>query len=658
MLFRRLATTVCGAVFLALTTAASLPVVVFAEDFQPIPPEELKMTSEPLAPGAQAVMLYRQVDRNDNNPPYENNYVRIKILTEEGRKYANIEIPFIKGTEDVKNIRARMVKPDGSIVDFNGEIRETSLVKARGVKVLAKTFTLPDAQVGSIVEYSYTADLDGHLFNSRWILSSALFTKRARFSLVKNVRYSVWWSWHALLPGMAEPKEGPTNVISMEAINIPAFQREDFMPPENELKSRVDFIYSSSPMHPAPDLFWKNLDKNWNEYQESFAGKHSDKDMAKALEQIVSATDPPEVKLRKIYTRVQQIRNTSFELRKTEQEEKRDKDKSPENVEDVWKRGYGNLTALNWLFLALVRIAGLEAYGCRVSDRRQYFFNRETMQSAKLDANVVLVKLNGKDIYLDPGEAFTPFGMLYWTLTGVEGLCLDKDGGTWVRTTVPESSESKTVRSASLKLSEGGDLEGTLKVTYTGITAMHYRTEALHADDLARTKLLEDEVKEQIPGPAEVELTNKPDWSSSDTPLSAEFNLKISGWTSNAGKRVIVPAGIFTAGEKHMFEHVNRIHPMYFEYPYQKADDVTIELPSGWQVGSLPPAQTQDAPAVGYSMKVENGKSTLHLNRNLKLDFMILDQKYYPAIRQFFEFVRTGDEEQIVLQPVAATARD
>jgi hypothetical protein len=137
LLFRRLATTVCGAVFLALTTAASLPVVVFAEDFQPIPPEELKMTSEPLAPGAQAVMLYRQVDRNDNNPPYENNYVRIKILTEEGRKYANIEIPFIKGTEDVKNIRARMVKPDGSIVDFNGEIRETSLVKARGVKVLA-----------------------------------------------------------------------------------------------------------------------------------------------------------------------------------------------------------------------------------------------------------------------------------------------------------------------------------------------------------------------------------------------------------------------------------------------------------------------------------------------------------------------------------------
>jgi len=37
------------------------------EDWQPIVPEELKMTAEPLAPGAPAVYLYRQVDRDDQN---------------------------------------------------------------------------------------------------------------------------------------------------------------------------------------------------------------------------------------------------------------------------------------------------------------------------------------------------------------------------------------------------------------------------------------------------------------------------------------------------------------------------------------------------------------------------------------------------------------
>jgi hypothetical protein len=80
--------------------------------------------------------------------------------------------------------------------------------------------------------------------------------------------------------------------------------------------------------------------------------------------------------------------------------------------------------------------------------------------SLTTDANVVLVKVDGKDLYCDPGAAFTPFGLLEWTETGVEGLRLDKNGGTWVRTTLPESSASSIERNADLTLSETGTLEG------------------------------------------------------------------------------------------------------------------------------------------------------------------------------------------------------
>ena len=64
------------------------------DKFQPVSPDELRMTSEPQAPGAPAIILFRQVDRDDSNPtsPHEDSYFRIKILTEEGRKHADIEI--------------------------------------------------------------------------------------------------------------------------------------------------------------------------------------------------------------------------------------------------------------------------------------------------------------------------------------------------------------------------------------------------------------------------------------------------------------------------------------------------------------------------------------------------------------------------------------
>ncbi len=121
------------------------------------------------------------------------------------------------------------------------------------------------------------------------------------------------------------------------------------------------------------------------------------------MAQIVSPSDTPDVKLRKLYDRVQQMRNTSFELQKTEQEQKREKEKEPGNVEEVWKRGYANALDLTWLYLGLVRAAGFEAYGVYVSDRRNYFFSRELKDRTKLDSNVVLVKVNGKEMYFDPG---------------------------------------------------------------------------------------------------------------------------------------------------------------------------------------------------------------------------------------------------------------
>src|SRR4029077_17248977 len=114
-------------------------------------------------------------------------------------------------------------------------------------KYLAKTFSMPEASVGSIIEYRFNYDFaDYQIFNSRWILSEDLFTKRAKFSLKPYVGegWSVQWVSPAGLPGGTEQaKEGPDHIIRMEADNIPAFQTEEYMPPENELKFRVNFIY-------------------------------------------------------------------------------------------------------------------------------------------------------------------------------------------------------------------------------------------------------------------------------------------------------------------------------------------------------------------------------------------------------------------------------
>lgn len=642
---------------LAILGTPGIRSVSAGDEWQPITPDELKMTSEPNAPGAPAIYLYRQVDRDDQES-HEYNYLRIKILTEEGRKQADVEIPFFKGEGGIHNLKARTIRPDGSVLNFDGKIYEKTVVKVKGLKYLAKTFTLPDVQVGSIIEYHYTIDWDpGQYFTqSRWILSEDLYTRKAKFSLKPVSSIQLRWSWPVGLPTGTNPPKDDHGAIRLETNNVPAFQAEDYMPPENELKYRVDFIYNPGNDEKEADKFWKKEGKKRYEAVENFVEKR--KAMEQAVAGMVAPSDTPEVKLQKIYGRVQQLRNFSFEAEKTEQEQKREKLKDINNVEDVLKRGMGDGRRITWLYLALVRAAGFEAYPVLVARRSDYFFNPKLMNAGELNDNVVLVKLNGKDIYCDPGTAYTPYGLLPWAETGVQGLRLDKDGGSWVTTTMPKSSESRIERKAELKLTDDGTLQGKMTVSYTGLEALWRRLDERNEDEASRKKFLEDQVKEYIPAGSEVELKNKPDWNSSEPPLVAEYEVKVGGWASSAGRRALVPIGLFSGTEKHLFDHAERVHPIYFDFAFEKLDEVSMELPLGWKVDSLPQAQNQDHRVIAYTLKAENNNGTLHLSRKLDVDIILLQTQYYGALRSFFQAVRTGDEEQIVLLPGAAAANN
>jgi hypothetical protein len=111
---------------LPATSAVSL-----VSRFRTVSQEELKMTSEPNAPGAPAIILYREVFRDDNEQAgREDDYLRIKILTEAGRKYADVEIPYDNLGGDIVGIHARTIKPDGTIVDFDGKASTKTVIKA------------------------------------------------------------------------------------------------------------------------------------------------------------------------------------------------------------------------------------------------------------------------------------------------------------------------------------------------------------------------------------------------------------------------------------------------------------------------------------------------------------------------------------------------
>lgn len=613
-----------------------------------VTPAELNMTSEPKAPGAPAIFLYRQVDRNDNAAT-EDHYERIKVLTAAGVGRGTVTILAPKGIW-IDDIQARTLHPDGTIVEFDGkQIFHAPAGAQQDMLLSSTTFTLPAVEVGSIIEYHYRINhSEMWVYDSEWLLSEDLFTRYARFSLAREsgmfMRMSIP---RGLPPGTEPPKELAHHILALEAHDIPAFVQENYSPPKDELRYRIEFVYSSASADKDPASFWNDYARRLYVLVDNFT--YFKGPLNQALAQTVASTDSQETKLRKIYARVQQIRVVPHGDRYSE-DEKREATAHPiRHAGDVWEQGRGTYVQINWLFLGLVRAAGMQADLVQTALRDQRFFEPQLMNPAGMQAPIVVVHLDGKDLYFSPATRHAPFGLLPWMETAVRGLRITREGGDWVALPISKPSDNQIQRQVNLQFSTAGVLEGKVTVRYTGMEALWRRNRERDEEDPARRKFLEDDVASSVPIGCTITLTNRPDWEGPETPLEAEFNISMPGWAQLMAPRTLFPTGLFSSTERHMFTQSTRTNPLYFWYPYTTHDEIVVQFPDGWQVEGTPKPANVDRKAFKYESSVSGSSNSLHMTRDFTLNALLLPSDNYSGVKAFFDAVRTADEDQAII---------
>ena len=147
----RRASWICLSLFLCWSFSLT---VVRAQKFQEPTREELQMTSDPKWPGAPAIFLYRD-ESTDNFSHFVSEYARIKVLSEAGKEWANVEVPYAGGGTPPR-IEARTIHADGTVVLLTGAPEDLLVVKSTNRHLNARVFTLPSVEVGSILEYRWT----------------------------------------------------------------------------------------------------------------------------------------------------------------------------------------------------------------------------------------------------------------------------------------------------------------------------------------------------------------------------------------------------------------------------------------------------------------------------------------------------------------------
>ena len=143
---------------IASTLPRSAAALAGGEEWRPVDAADLALKAPIVEPNADAEAIFWDVRIDDGgaNDLVLSHYVRIKIFTERGRdKHSKIDIPYIGGIK-IKDVAARTIKADGSIVELAKEdIIEKTVVKVSGLKLRTKTFAFPGIEPGAIIEYKW-----------------------------------------------------------------------------------------------------------------------------------------------------------------------------------------------------------------------------------------------------------------------------------------------------------------------------------------------------------------------------------------------------------------------------------------------------------------------------------------------------------------------
>jgi Domain of Unknown Function with PDB structure (DUF3857)/Transglutaminase-like superfamily len=650
----------CAVVFLVAVS----PVLASAQ-FQAPNPDELKMTSDPKAPGAAAV--YLDIEEIDNDPlHYQSYYERIKVLTEKGKELATVELPYLRGDWKVTDIKARTIHSDGTVIPLEGKPEDLLSVKKGDFQVGRKVFMLPSVEVGSVIEYSYDIRYDDNHFSSpTWDIQKPYFVHKAHYQFTpfkafmsggldhstsmfltdsrgRTINSLIWWR---KLPPGTDVKTDIGGHYTVDVTDVPPIPDEEWMPPIQSYLYRVEFYYMTAS---TPGAFWVSEAKYWSKDVDHFA--EPTKGIRAAVSGIVAPGDSEQDKARKLYAAVEALDNTDYSRTKSASEMKELNIKEAKRAEDTWNQKSGSSDDIALLYLAMLRAAGLTAYPMKVADRSRRIFDLSYMNFDQLDTTLVVATIGGKETILDPGEKMCPFGLLNWRHAETRGIRENAQGMS-VMNTPPEAYNRNTVtRTANLSLDAHGGVVGTLMVVMTGQQALQWRQTAIENDMTEVKKRFDRSLEEMMPDGVEAHIGHFLAIDQPESNLIAICSVKGSLGTATA-RRLLLPAFFFeTRGQVPFVKQEKRQEQVDMRYGSEVTDEVSYDLPAGMTVEGAP--QDSKVAWPGHSIFVVKSQAApgkLTIVDTVARGFALANPDDYQQLRGFYQKVAATDQQELVL---------
>jgi hypothetical protein len=604
---------------------------------------ELQEKEYPKDPSAPAVMLFKTCKVYfEDLTTITKVKTKIKIYKKEGYKWANEEILHYLNGESISFSDAITY----NLVD--GKIEKTKL-KSEGEfeqKInkyySQKKIVMPNIREGSIIEYEYTVR-SGNFGSLRdWYFQYSIPVDFSEY----NVKIPYFLTFNKRAKGFIYPKLSSmpsynreiSEVYKLE--NIPAINEESFVNNINNYRASISYELA---LVNIPGSIYKSFSTDWESVTKTIY--HYDDfglELTKTgyfeddINAIIAGLNTPEEKAAAIFNFVKSnVKWNNYYGYYCN-----------DGVKKAYKDKTGNVAEINLMLTAMLRYAGLSVNPVLLSTRSNgiaLFPNRTAF-----DYVIAAIETANGLVLLDATEKFSlpnvlPLRDLNWF-----GRLIRKDGTSSEVSLTPTALSSETVNMNAV-VSMDGSISGKLRRQLTNQKALSFRQKNTATKEETYLEGLENDNNSIEVG--DYKRENDLDLSK---PIVESYVFKDSKDFERINDKIYISPSLFLGMKENPFKQEVREYPIDFGYPNQNKYNITIEIPVGYAVETIPEGLNIAAvDGIGtFKYVIANKGNKVQISMTDEISKAIVSADYYQALKEFFKKILDKQNEKIILKKV------
>ena len=657
--------------------------VTFSQDFRfgKVSKEELLEKQHPTDSTADAAILYREI-KSQFKYTASGSFIietdvfeRIKIYNKEGFDWANKKVKLYQGNggsdEEIYGLKGYTYFMDGNKVR-DEKLRNDGIFEEEANEYWEVTkFTMPAVTEGCIIEYKYTlkspfiTNIDEFRFQEQIPVNKVemRFSAPEYFNYKKHqkgwipFRIEESTDYLSINLGASSSRAnwgtrgGNTgnkvtsnkmsvleNVYSVNIEDVPAMKEEAFSGNidnySSGLKFELSYInYPSSPLEMITTT-WEDVSKSIYD-SDAFGGQlKRDNYFDDEIDNLLNGITDPNKKMIAIFEYVKRKMNWNkfFGLY------------TMEGTKDAYKKGSGNVSDINLMLVSMLRYAGFKANPVLVSTKSNgipFFPTRDgfnyVIASVENVDSVVLMDATNKE-----GEP----NILESELLNWQGRIIREDRtSSWVSLYPSSHASQSTMMNLNIN-KDDYSISGSAQNRFTGHYALQQRKTYKNIKEEQIRKRLE-----KNSGETEISNINFENLEKLYTPVSLKYDFENFDAVEEIGGKLYLSPLLFLAMNENPFKLNERNYPIDFEYPMKDRYIVTVNIPEGYKVESVPESTNfvlgENLGAFKYLINNVGGR--LQVSVEFAINTAIMPAQNYDMIKKFFKLMIDKEQEKVVL---------